>query len=90
MAQKSDTEQLGRNGRDAARGAGHQNHACSWSSLGPDRSLGAGDLAANNMLLNCCSVRLDASCCQPGLRLPGSKSSMSRKEGKELKAHDLK
>ena len=25
-------------------------------------------LAANNMSLNCCSMRLDASCCQPGLR----------------------
>ena len=36
------------------------------------------NLAANNMSLNCCSVRLDASCCQPGLRLPCSKSSTSR------------
>ena len=43
------------------------------------------NLTANNMSLNCCSVRLDASCCQPGLRLPGSKSSMSRAGGLAVK-----
>ena len=41
-------------------------------------------LAANNMSRNCCSVRLDASCCQPGLQLPGSKSSMFRGGGLAL------
>ena len=32
------------------------------------------NLAANNMSLNCFSVRLDVSCCLPGLRLPGLES----------------
>ena len=56
----------------AARGAGHR----AMPAPGPpwDRiltwALGL-NLEANNMSLNCCSVRLDASCCQPGLRLPG-------------------
>ena len=56
-AQTSDTEQLRRNGRDAARGAGHQNHACSWSSLGPDRSLGAGAQPGSKHLVSDSLVR---------------------------------
>ena len=31
------------------------------------------NLAANSKSLNCCSVRLEVSCCHPGLRLPGTK-----------------
>ena len=70
------TEQLRRNCRDAARGACHQSHPTPWDRI--VASVLGLNLAANNTFLNCCSVLLDASCCQPCPRLPGSKSSTFR------------
>ena len=65
-----------------ARGARHQSHRCPWPPWDRIVAFALGlNLAVNNRSLNCCSVLLEVSCCHPGLRLPGSKSSWFRGGG---------
>ena len=77
--QESDAEQLRGNGRDAARGARHQNHRCPRPALGPNRGLRTGAQPGSEQqifeLLLCPARSLmlpswSAACAHPSVVVP--------------------